>query len=179
MNPINDIISEAEAGTNLFFNIFERIEKAKKLKDFGYTVLRMLYQEISWNLDMLDIVNWRELSNAAYQNNNLKEIIGRLENSVAEVILINASEEGQRKVFDLLKKKGNIDDSEFNYNNVLQYVSFYYLKIKMLNEIIKLNDANKLLIKIKINARLQNIKKRLIELKAYLDKFEELKELKR
>jgi hypothetical protein len=179
MEPISNIIESAEKGANLFVNIFEKIENARKLKDFGHSIIRMLYLEISWNLDMLDIINWRELTNIDYQNNNLKEIISRLEHSVAEIILINAAEDGQRKAFNLLKNKGDVKDSEFSYDNVLQYVSFYYLKIKMLHEIITLSNINNLLVKIKINARLQNIKKRLIELKSFLDKFEELKELKR
>lgn len=178
MSTVNEVIKAAESGTNLVFSIFDRIEKARKLKDQGNTILRMLYLEVSWNLDLLDIVNWRKLNNSDYQNASLKELITRLENSVAEVILINASEEGQKDAFKVLRKKGGMENSAFEYDNVLQNVSFYFLKIRMLKEIIQLNNAE-MLTSIKIHTRLRNIQKRLVELKLALNEFEELKELKR
>ncbi|MBN1498615.1 MAG: hypothetical protein JW982_00535 [Spirochaetes bacterium] len=162
----------ASTALDIITTITTQLEKWKQVRENTGSVIRLLYLEVSKNIELLSILTDSTDNHITCSSDDFMFFLKNFETSVIEMILCGKEE---TDVFNLLKKKGKIrDDNEIlekqtrkvqKYENVLQAMRFVYIKIDLLKKLSALNEKNNLVKNIRTYERLKNIELRLVLIK--------------
>ena len=195
---IDSSIGIANKTVSLIDTLIVKIEKYQKLRQDTTTYLRLLYLEVINNLEVFNTIDIAKFNNIKAGDPKLKLFLKLIHTEISESVFFKSSDNLNADLYEKLKKKGKVIDSvnksiktasntakstnnsKIAYENILQALSFVVTKVEIIKKYSNLEEnETDILIAMKFNERLKNIKNRLNLIKKIMDDFDEIKEMAR